>query len=100
MGELLIDKFEVVVKLQCPIEIESPECDPILLPFYDQERFPYVITRGWWHHFFIVNTQDGTMRILTDAKHLGSPGIFIQVGERAFDFHFTSEAEEEDKKPY
>ena len=58
MNNLLVDKFEVVAKVQKPDGVEMGE--PFLLPFYDLERFPFLITIGE-NDFFIVNTKAKSM---------------------------------------
>ena len=35
--------------------------DPFTLAFYDQQRFPFLMSRGKFDDFFIVNTKDGTI---------------------------------------
>jgi len=40
------------------------------------------------------------MQTLVKANNRGNQGFFIKVGERAFDFHFCSKKEEDDKKTY
>ena len=72
--------------------------DPITLPFYDKERYPFLMSRGDKNDFFVINTKDGTVQTLVKAEHLGKQGFCIKVGERAFDFHFCSVKEEDDKK--
>ena len=79
-------------------------CKPFLLPFYDQQRFPFLMSRGYDNDFFIVNTKDGTMQTLVKTTQpIGNDlwqGFVIKVGERAFDFHFCSLKEDDDKKWY
>ena len=97
-GDLIIDKFEVVAKVQKPDGVRI--LDPIPLPFYDQERFPFLMSRGDENDFFVINTKDGTMQTLVKANHGYKQGFCIKVGEKAFDFHFCSMQEEDDKKEY
>ena len=74
--------------------------DPIPLPFYDQERLPFLMSRGDCYDFFLINTKDGTMQTLVKARNQFRQGFCISVGQRAFDFHFCSVKEEDDKKTY
>ena len=67
VGDLVVDQFEVVAKVQKPDRVSI--CDPIPLPFYDQERFPFLMSRGDRDDFFIVNTKEGTMQTLIKARH-------------------------------
>ena len=69
VDNLVIYQFEVVAKVQKPEEVKI--YDPFPLPFYDQEHFPFLMSRGFKDDFFIVNTKDGTMQTLVKAWHAG-----------------------------
>ena len=69
VNNLMIDHFEVVATVQTPDGVRI--CDPFPLPFYDQERFPFLMSRGKLHDFFVINTKDGTMQTLVKAWHAG-----------------------------
>ena len=45
-----------------------------------------------------MNLKDKSIQVL--VKSTCYSGFCIQTGNRSFDFHFTSEAKEEDKKEY
>ena len=82
--------------------------EPILTPLFDPEKFPYVIAMGakWndcyfvGHDYFMLNIKQGTSQVLVKAQHENEPFCCIQVGENAFDLHFSSWKEEDDKKEY
>ena len=44
LNDLIIDQFEVVGKVQMPDGFSIKE--PMLAPFFDPEKFPYVIAIG------------------------------------------------------
>ena len=98
MNDLLVDQFEVVAKVQNREGVYL--FDPFLLPFYDPQRFPLVLARGYENDFFVVNIKDMSMQTLVKADHGEKQGFCIKVGEKAFDFHFCSMQEEDDKKKY
>ena len=100
LGDLIIDQFEVVGKVQMPDGVLIIE--PILTPLFDPEKFPYVIAMGakWsfmnldGSDYFMLNIKQKSSQVLVKAKHNNGPFCCIQVGENAFDLHFSSWKEE------
>lgn len=104
LDNLIIDKFDVVGKVQMPDGVIIRE--PTLAPFYDPEKFPYVIAMGAkmntmeGNDYFILNIKQRSLQLLVKAKHMARPFCCIRVGENAFDLHFSSMEEEDDKEVY
>ena len=67
VDKLVIEKFEVVAKVQMPEGVRLIY-DHIPLPFYDQEHFPFLISKGNTHNLFIVNTKDWTIQTLVKSE--------------------------------
>ena len=94
---LVVDRYEVVAKIDMPDGARGP----ILLPFYDAERFPFAMVRGKERDFFVVNLKEMTSQVLIRADHDQMQGFCVKIGDRAFAFHFCSKMLEEDgKKSY
>ena len=70
VNNLVVDQFEVLAKVQKPEGVHI--FDPFPLPFYDQEHFPFLMSRGFKDDFFIVNTKDGTMQTLVKTTQPSS----------------------------
>ena len=98
MDDLLVDQFEVVAEVQKPEGVHIR--DAFFLPFYDPQRFPLVLAIGAGNDFYVVNIKDMSMQTLIKANHRVEQGFCIKVGEKAFDFHFSSVQQEDDKKKY
>ena len=72
--------------------------DAFKLPFFDFEKFPYIMFRDYDGKFHLLNLQEKSIQLL--VKESCASGFCIQTGNRAFDLHLTSGALEEDKKNY
>lgn len=83
INNLIIESWRVVKEIQMPIPYVY---EPELVPFFEQEEFPYIIFR--YGGFFMVNIKEETVQKIVEAK--GQNGFCIKTGDQAFDFHFTN----------
>ena len=77
LNDLIIDQFEVVGKVQMPDGFSIKE--PMLAPFFDPEKFPYVIAMGVkflekygkfeGHDYFMLNIKQRSSQVLVKAQH-------------------------------
>ena len=89
LDNLIIADWHVVSVIPKPGNLRMEYAFKV--PFFDYEKFPYVIFDNGHH---LLNLQDKSIQILVKADC--ASGFCIQTGDRAFDLHFTSSAEEKD----
>ena len=71
----------------------------MLAPFFDPEKFPYVIAMDY-NDYYMLNIKQRSSQVLVKAQHNFEPFCCIQVGENAFDLHFSSRNYEDELKEY
>ena len=73
--------------------------DPILLPGFDFEKFPYVFARVKKSKIYLINVREESIQVLLDVDSR-SQGVCVETTGRNFDFHFMSMKYESDNKWY
>ena len=110
MFDIGLNKFLAALQRECFIvidyevtgKIKNPDSlfmwDPITVPQFDLDSFPFVILHGS-DEINLINVKEKTIQVLVQAEDIYS-GFFIELPGRGFDFHFASQAKEDDEMNY
>ena len=90
----IISDWQVVAVIQTDLDMTHA----FKLPFFDFDKFPYVMTKVSRGGFHLLNVQDSSIQVL--VKAVCWSGFVTKSGNRSFDFHFSCEANEEDNQDY
>ena len=97
--DLVIDAWQVIGIVSNPDNICLQV--PMKLPFFDMNRFPYVLVNNNGKDLYLINIKEKSIQTLVKARINRYNKICVEVDANSFDLHFMSDAiEEEDNKRY
>ena len=91
VDDIIIETWQVISRMDKAAEMNM--LDPFKLPFFDYEKFPFLMVRDTYSNFYLANVREFTTQVLVRTSQKRQ-GFCIQMGKDGFDFHFTTVEEE------